>query len=227
MSAAWDLDIPSTEKMVLMCLCDYANDEGGNCWPSVATLARKCSKSARTIQGAIQWLAKHRFLTTKDAPGKSHSFTLDPRKICAPAETAPPQKTAQTPASSAPNPSGTTNEGLAIAKPTRAKGWPPIPEWVPVEQWNGYIEMRRRQRASPTPRAVGLLIGKLGRWRDKGHDPGEILDASTERNWTGIFEPKEQLNGQPHHKIQRSGGEGVDRRSSLARAIDEGLANLE
>lgn len=104
MAAAWDLDIGSTEKMVLMCLCDYANDEGGNCFPSVPTLARKCSKSERTIQGAIKWLKDNGFLTLRDSAGHSHNFILNPRSICAPAETAPPQKTAKTPAKSAPYP---------------------------------------------------------------------------------------------------------------------------
>jgi len=28
LAAAWDLEIGSTEKMVLMCLCDHANAEG-------------------------------------------------------------------------------------------------------------------------------------------------------------------------------------------------------
>ncbi len=202
--------------MVLMCLCDYANDEGGNCWPSVATISRRCSKGERTVQGAIQWLKTNGYLTLIDVPGKSHRFHLDPRKICAPAETAPPQKKTKTPAKSAPNPPRTANEGFTSVKPMRAKGWPVIPDWMPAEPWNGFVQMRKRKGGNPTPRAVGLLIGKLERWRTQGHDPGSILDASTENNWTGLFEPKGSQNGQP----QRS---KPDNRNGIALALDRRL----
>lgn len=50
MSAAWKL--PSkcpAEKLVLLAICDSANDEGV-CWPSVATVARKCDVSERRVQ---------------------------------------------------------------------------------------------------------------------------------------------------------------------------------
>lgn len=108
MAAAWDLDIPSTEKMVLMCLCDFANDDGGNCWPSIATISRKCSKSERTVQSAVKWLEDNGYLETCDQVGKRRDYLLDPRKICAPAKSAPPQKKTQTPAKSAPKPPRTT-----------------------------------------------------------------------------------------------------------------------
>jgi hypothetical protein len=88
MSAAWELDIPSTEKMVLLCLCDFAGDEG-ICWPSVPTIARKCSKGDRTVQAAIQWLRDEGFCAWDATPGKPHRFTLNPRKICTPAGFAP------------------------------------------------------------------------------------------------------------------------------------------
>lgn len=195
MAAAWELPIPSTEKMVLMCLCDYANDEGGNCWPAVPTLARKCSKSERTVQGALKSLEAMGYLTSSERRGTSNSFQLDPRKICTPAKSAPPQKTTQTPAESAPKPPRTTSNGLAIAKPTRAKGWPEIPDWVPAEPWNAWVEMRRRKGKAPTARAVKLTLEKLERWRAKGHDPGAVLDLATEQSWTGIWEPRD--NGIP------------------------------
>lgn len=197
LSAAWDLEIGSTEKMVLMCLCDYANDDG-NCWPSVATMARKCSKSERTTQVALKWLRDNGFFHEEVRPGTSTIYHLNPRRICTPAESAPPQKTSKTPAESAPKPLRTTINGLADAKPIRAikrKGWPVIPEWMPAEPWNGFITMRDRKRASPTPRAITLLIAKLDRLRANGHDPGEILDTSTERSWTGLFEPKDEHHG--------------------------------
>ena len=59
LSAAWDLDIGSTEKMVLMSLCDHANDDG-LCWPAIATICRKTSKSERTVRNALVELKKRK-----------------------------------------------------------------------------------------------------------------------------------------------------------------------
>jgi hypothetical protein len=84
------------------------------------------------------------------------------------------------------SPSG-ENENTAI----RRNGWPVIPDWMPARPWNAYIETRKNL----TPNAVGLMIGKLERWRAQGHDPGEILDTSTLNGWKGLFEPKEPQNG--------------------------------
>lgn len=80
LSAAWDLDIGSTEKMVLMSLCDHANDEGV-CWPSVATIMRKTSKSERTVQTALKWLKEQGYFEIEGRNGTSPKYILDPSKI--------------------------------------------------------------------------------------------------------------------------------------------------
>lgn len=90
MAAAWELDIPSTEKMVLLCLCDYANDEGGSCYPSIATIAKKTSKNERTIQRALRWLEDNGFVDTRERPGTSAEYALDPRQIVTPDKMSPP-----------------------------------------------------------------------------------------------------------------------------------------
>lgn len=73
---------------------------------------------------------------------------------------------------------------------------PIIPDWMPAKQWGAYLDMRRRKTGkAPTIYTIELLIAKLDRWRMVGHDPGTVLDASTENNWTGIFEPKDERNG--------------------------------
>lgn len=105
---------------------------------------------------------------------------------------------------------------------TRMRDWPEIPDWIPVDQWNAFIAMRKRKArgSMPTARAIELIIGKLDRWRASGQDPGAILDQSTEGQWTGIFELKEQENGRSGAG-KSSGGSRVDRRDSYSRAIQE------
>ncbi|MGB5255148.1 MAG: helix-turn-helix domain-containing protein, partial [Sedimenticolaceae bacterium] len=47
MNWAWRQALTPTLKLVLMALADAADDQGV-CWPSVSTLAKKCSVSTRT-----------------------------------------------------------------------------------------------------------------------------------------------------------------------------------
>ena len=105
LAAAWDLEIGSTEKMVLMCLCDHANAEGA-CWPSVARICRKTSKSERTVQAALKWLREAGYFTVERQRGPTPLYRLDAARIRTPANPAPPQSSRRPPANPAPEPSG-------------------------------------------------------------------------------------------------------------------------
>jgi len=105
LAAAWDLEIGSTEKMVLMCLCDHANAEGA-CWPSVARICRKTSKSERTVQAALKWLREAGYFTVERQRGPTPLYRLDPSKLRTPADVTPPQHPRRAPAKAAPEPSG-------------------------------------------------------------------------------------------------------------------------
>lgn len=53
---AWRQPVKSTERLLLVALADMADDHGV-CWPSVATLAKRCARSTRTVQRVLQTLA--------------------------------------------------------------------------------------------------------------------------------------------------------------------------
>ena len=65
-----------------------------------------------------------------------------------------------------------------------------IPDWMPVEAWNGYVEMRNKNRKSMTDRARRMVVKALDGMRLKGIDVAEVLDNSTRQNWTDVYEPK-------------------------------------
>jgi hypothetical protein len=88
MSLVWAIDLPDSEKIVLLALADSANDEG-QCWPSMATLARKCSKTDRTVQAAIKSLVAAGHLTRIEVPGKGCRYSVHPQ--CAPEVISPPK----------------------------------------------------------------------------------------------------------------------------------------
>jgi len=116
MSKAWQAPIPCVTKLVLLALCDYA-DDASECFPSVAVLASRCSIAERTAQEHLAALIDHGYLSRHDRAGRSTLFTLHlppqlahPRRLRTPAVGAPPPpqlahpRRLRTPADCAPTP---------------------------------------------------------------------------------------------------------------------------
>lgn len=70
-----------------------------------------------------------------------------------------------------------------------------LPEWMPVESWEAFVEMRKVTHQPLTEKAEGMIIKKLGGFRQAGYDVAEILNESTMNNWRGVFLPKRNGNG--------------------------------
>ena len=64
MNWAWRQTLAPTLKLVLMALADAADDQGV-CWPSVSTLARKCSVSTHTVRRALRVLVDQGLLVAE------------------------------------------------------------------------------------------------------------------------------------------------------------------
>lgn len=62
MAKVFDSDLPSTEKLVLLAMADYASDSGDSIFPSIDTLARKTSLTDRTVRTTIQSLIDLNYL---------------------------------------------------------------------------------------------------------------------------------------------------------------------
>lgn len=62
MSAVFELNLETSEKFVLLVLCDFANDEGLSVYPSQNTIARKTSLSRRTVTYAVKSLAEKGYI---------------------------------------------------------------------------------------------------------------------------------------------------------------------
>lgn len=168
MTAVWELDLPDSDKIVLLALADCANDEG-HCWPSVASLVRKCSKSERTIQGCIKRLVDEGHLTRREVFGKGCNYTVHPgrpartapRSDNAPGKAAPPQRTTSTPAAAADKPSRTiTSEAKASSQ-------------CVVDAWNGLAKRFKL----PVVRILDASRRQMLRLRIKEHGAEALLEA--------------------------------------------------
>jgi hypothetical protein len=74
-----------------------------------------------------------------------------------------------------------------------------LPNWIPVDAWQGYLEMRKKKNKVPTDRARDLVIKELDKLRAEGHDLEAALDNSTKNGWTDVYAPKtgRQSNAPP------------------------------
>lgn len=166
MTEVWGLDLPDSEKIVLLALADCANDEGG-CWPSMATLAKKCSKSDRTIQGAIKALCAKGHMSRDEKPGKGCFYIVHPTQTpeaASPRSRFAPKRTTQTPEAASDKPSRTIipQKDKPSGDSARAKPAHRLPDdWQPDPLTVGTVAFEIVQSWEP-----GRLERALAKFRD-------------------------------------------------------------
>ena len=62
-----------------------------------------------------------------------------------------------------------------------------IPDWIDRELWDGFLEVRKQQKAAPTKYALSLIIKDLEKFKAAGDDPNDILKRSITNSWKGVF----------------------------------------
>jgi hypothetical protein len=79
MALVWELDLPTTKKMLLLAIADHADDDGDNAWPSTARLSMKVGIDARSVRRLIKDLAADGYLTVGVNQGGTRSTPSDRR----------------------------------------------------------------------------------------------------------------------------------------------------
>jgi uncharacterized protein YdaU (DUF1376 family) len=64
----------------------------------------------------------------------------------------------------------------------------PLPDWLPLEDWQAFVEMRNAKKKPLTDRAAQMVIKKLTSFIGS---PSAILQQSTINGWQDIFELRE------------------------------------
>ena len=146
---------------------------------------------------------------SRNTEPRSVSQKTEPRSA-----TAEPASIETEPRSAVPEPPRTTKNHHTIpptpqpkkstaSKPKAATPKVVLPDWMPIEAWDGFVEMRRKSKKPFTDRAAQLIVKKLASLRDQGDDPGEVLDRSTVNGWQGVFPMKNQANVVPFQPHQQ------------------------
>jgi hypothetical protein len=63
-----------------------------------------------------------------------------------------------------------------------------LPDWLPLETWNEFLQARKLQRTPVTTAAIPLLIKQLEDFMVAGNDPKAVLEQSIMNGYRGLFE---------------------------------------
>ena len=203
--------------------------------PALSQLAEILWCSTPTVQRKLRRLREAGLLTQK---GRGHASTLytihQTRQQVMPLSDAStddvPEQSETSPriseASSCVSEASTVDHlwgkasGVKPLEKERSKPKAPVfdvPSWIPIEPWEGFLEVRKRKRAPNTARAFQLIVGKLERLRAEGQDVAAVLDQSVERGWTGLFPLRQTSAAKPS---RHAGFESIDYTEGLKQNSD-------
>jgi hypothetical protein len=95
-----------------------------------------------------------------------------------------------------------------------------LPDWIPIDVWNDYEEMRKGKRAAMKDSTRLRIVKRLAAIRDQGYDPVEILEKSIRSNWTDVFPPDK-----PNQTTGRLNGKGDYNLEVLRQSLAEDLTD--
>lgn len=216
MGKCWPLQMPPTQKAVLISLADNANDQG-ECWPSIPTISQRTCFSERAVHGAIKWLEEHGLVAADRANGRHTRYCITPegyeppqemhpRSSCAGAADAvePPQQMQKPPQemqsppqqlrSNRKEPSRTVKSNRKDA-PLDLSCWPSMPSPEILRDW---LALRKRKRADVSETVVNAMAKQLRKAMQRGWSVDECLSHAVLSNWQGFnADWLEQRQGAP------------------------------
>ena len=107
--------------------------------------------------------------------------------------------------------------------PTKAATLPEIPDWLPANTWQAFIDYRKAKRKPLTPQAVALTLRDLDKARAFGHDPVALIEAAIANGWTGcVFRDRHFQPPPPAQVSAVPGGSRAPVRTPFAVTSPEG-----
>ncbi|CAG9172082.1 hypothetical protein LMG23992_02114 [Cupriavidus laharis] len=92
-----------------------------------------------------------------------------------------------------------------------------LPAWLPVDAWDGFVEMRRQGKHPLTAYAERLALRDLAKLHDAGEDPRAVLEKAVLYGWRGLF----PVNGSGVRQPVPTNGHPAPPRSGLMAGLRE------
>lgn len=199
MTAVWERDdLSSTQKLVLLALADWANDEG-LCWPSIARICTKASLKQRAVQMAIRSLEDAGFIRRDEVMGKGNKYwlTIPPHEMHPCTTFTPPlHEMHPTPALNAPNTSINHQLPINVDNAPSDDDAPVSPDEV-LEYWNTLAGRHGLPKISKlTPARKQRLKARIKEFPEieswatafKNIERSAFLRGDNDRGWKANFD---------------------------------------
>lgn len=80
MNLAWPIQLPVPEKLILITLADYANDDG-ECFPSISSIADRACMEPRRVYRLLKNLEGTKQISRRSRPGHSTVYVVHPTPV--------------------------------------------------------------------------------------------------------------------------------------------------
>lgn len=216
------------QKLVLLMLANHCNSHTGQCNPSHKLLADECSMGLSTLKGHIAALEDagylriiHKSIEGVSLPNQYHLNLVGVGQNLTEGQSESDGGVGQNLASK--------QESKPINEPFSkevAKTSTDFPDWLPLETWREFEAMRKGIRSPMTPFASQLVIKKLDKFRQAGHDVQKALEQSIVNSWKDVYEPKPQKQ-QARGSFETQGDRNAKVISGLTRGLLGGSSNVK
>ena len=93
-----------------------------------------------------------------------------------------------------------------------------LPDWIDPVVWEQYQIHRKNIKKPMTDYAEYLCVIKLGKAREKGHDPNDLINTTIEKGWQGIVVPDNPPN---KSNVSKHRGSWLNPDYQIQQATDE------
>jgi len=229
---AWQQDLKSTRKIVLLSLADRA-DEQNRCYPSIVRLVADTGVNRKTIMRAISDMENMGLIESEKALGKSNVYTLigvenrhekqsqkwyqsqnrhqsQNRDSTSPkigTRTSPKIGTDQSQnRDTEPNNNLTIEPNKNLTKGNKVE----LPDWIDADLWVLFIATRKEKKYTTNESWKKSILSQLGKARKNGHDVNDMIETSIANGWRGVVfdQHKVPVGGSARKdRVQRDGFE--------------------
>jgi hypothetical protein len=207
------------QKLVLLMLANHCNSHTGQCNPSHKLLADECSMGLSTLKGHIAALEAagylriiHKSIEGVSLPNQYHLNLVGVGQNLTEGQPESDGGVGQNLASN--------QESKPVNKPSSIKEVTPrfaLPDWLPIEAWREFESMRQGIKKPMTPFAAQLIIKKMDKFRQEGHDVQKVLEQSIVNSWQDVYEPKQPKQARGSFETQG------DRNAKVISGLTRGL----
>lgn len=190
-----------SELLSLLALADWSDDDGLS-FPSIASVAKKTRLSVSQARRVVHELIGTGFIQVVGnknggVKGSSRRYKINIAQLTA-STGATPSVDARASADARDDLHGcaetaSAHASLTVIEPSLTIKEFELPNWIPAEAWNAYLEHRKKLKKPLTNYAMNLAVQKLQKIVADGHKPEDVINEAILKGWLTFYPPKNSV----------------------------------